>query len=1020
MRFNANSIKLYLYISPLKISLLFTLVFTTFVYSQNFKHYNNYNGLVNNHIKGIQMDSMGYTWIGTENGLVRFDGTLFKNYDLSEILNDKSNENRVVCLLPPQNGWVIGFVQERGVFKACGNAVMPLLNFDLKTLDPNIPASDLRYESHFHENVFKLMLNVKQNDFIKYYENNQLHLFLNGQSKGTLKLPVHNNDKNVGLHNLTHKNRFFYMHKFNSCYEWVEGKWIMRNIIGLDLKNNDQELAYHTFNNLNSDQRFLMVNKKFYRMRYNETSNEWHAELLIENMIDNQELSFIFHEENMHLLYIGTLNNGFYIYFESPSKNTFRLIKTTSTRGFLQFDKDHLLDTKGQFCNIYNGKISDYKYPFVLVSNYIKDHHDQIWINTENLFISKRVRPLKPVKIEYKPKKIKTLLEDNKGRIWLFYNDGILVIDNSIPGGNGKVLKELKDITNVNAYDCELLNEIVLNSADSKVFIINTNDFTFKSFSYDKACSRARSIKKIAKDLYLVITYGNGMFLLGPNKTSALPVDLNGSLKYAHEAIEYKKGKLLISTNNGCVAVSVNDLMKFWNDSKNTPYYTLLGEEMNMPSLECNGGFHSCLQWLSNGMIAASGVDGFTIIDPETIEFYNRTVQILIESVVIDGAQYDGDKLNIQCQSANPYIQINYSVPYYQSRFNILLEYNIDNSPVGFQKLDYKSGNKFDLFGLGSGRHQVLLRLRQGNNNYTYKNISIDIPEYWFKEWQAVIVFLVILVLIVFGFFYLRNNYLASQNKQLMAMVDDRTKKLSENLLEIDSKKRELEKTLLFKNRIMSVISHDVLGPLRFAAKITKDISKKQTKPVDKEMLNSIGQTIDRMLVMSFDILTWAKSQSDNFTPLQVEIYLFEVIERIFTLHEENANLKYQKMVNAVDDELILFSDPNVLSAVLNNLIENAVKHGHTGEIKVSCYSDENVCRIEVENKGPSFEKDLLRAINQRNSNMIFELASKNSKGGHGLRICFELLMMINAHLYIRASNGTNIVGIELNKTKLQ
>ena len=46
---------------------------------ENFRKYTTKQGLASNHITGIIQDTFGYLWVGTQNGLQRFDGLEFEN-----------------------------------------------------------------------------------------------------------------------------------------------------------------------------------------------------------------------------------------------------------------------------------------------------------------------------------------------------------------------------------------------------------------------------------------------------------------------------------------------------------------------------------------------------------------------------------------------------------------------------------------------------------------------------------------------------------------------------------------------------------------------------------------------------------------------------------------------------------------------------------------------------------------------------------------------------------------------------
>ena len=70
----------------LRLLLLFLLSFPSFVKAQQnnqytFRHIDEHNGLLNNSVYSIMQDHLGYMWIGTPNGLQRFDGLRFKNYE---------------------------------------------------------------------------------------------------------------------------------------------------------------------------------------------------------------------------------------------------------------------------------------------------------------------------------------------------------------------------------------------------------------------------------------------------------------------------------------------------------------------------------------------------------------------------------------------------------------------------------------------------------------------------------------------------------------------------------------------------------------------------------------------------------------------------------------------------------------------------------------------------------------------------------------------------------------------------
>ena len=66
--------------------------FNTVLYSQQIIHLDSKEGLINGTINAFERDSLGYMWIGTDQGINRYSGVEFKNYDLDDSNKIKGKE----------------------------------------------------------------------------------------------------------------------------------------------------------------------------------------------------------------------------------------------------------------------------------------------------------------------------------------------------------------------------------------------------------------------------------------------------------------------------------------------------------------------------------------------------------------------------------------------------------------------------------------------------------------------------------------------------------------------------------------------------------------------------------------------------------------------------------------------------------------------------------------------------------------------------------------------------------------
>lgn len=94
-----------------QISLLFTLVFVTAVSAQSeirFEEVYSINSLSHNNVTCIHQDQLGFLWLGTFNGLNKYDGYSFKIYKFSDLENDHASTNRITSIREDQSGrlWI--------------------------------------------------------------------------------------------------------------------------------------------------------------------------------------------------------------------------------------------------------------------------------------------------------------------------------------------------------------------------------------------------------------------------------------------------------------------------------------------------------------------------------------------------------------------------------------------------------------------------------------------------------------------------------------------------------------------------------------------------------------------------------------------------------------------------------------------------------------------------------------------------------------------------------------------------
>lgn len=211
------------------------------------------------------------------------------------------------------------------------------------------------------------------------------------------------------------------------------------------------------------------------------------------------------------------------------------------------------------------------------------------------------------------------------------------------------------------------------------------------------------------------------------------------------------------------------------------------------------------------------------------------------------------------------------------------------------------------------------------------------------------------------------------------------------------TKKSELELQKEKKTMLMS-LSHDIKTPLSaiklYSAALSKGIYPDPEK--QREAAESIGAKADEIERLVSEIMKSGSEDIMHFDVKNVDFYLSEVIARIEVYYRDK--LSGTEFAVGEYTDCLINGDPDRLTEVLQNLIENAIKYGDGRRIALS-FSDEEDCRlITVTNSGCTLPEEELTHIFEsfrRGSNV------GNKEGsGLGLYICRRLMSAMNGDIF--------------------
>lgn len=228
---------------------------------------------------------------------------------------------------------------------------------------------------------------------------------------------------------------------------------------------------------------------------------------------------------------------------------------------------------------------------------------------------------------------------------------------------------------------------------------------------------------------------------------------------------------------------------------------------------------------------------------------------------------------------------------------------------------------------------------------------------------------------------------------------------------QIEQQAENLKQSNALKDRMFSIIGHDLRSPLS-AAKLKMDfimrgiIDPKSDEFVDGTVFELL-KTMDEALNLLQNLLGWAKSESDQIQVIPENLDLKDIVEQTFRLLKLGSEHKKIELVNSIPDATFVHADLNTTKTVLRNLLSNAIKFTPVeGRIKVQGILKDDRIIVEVKDNGQGIPKEDISKILNPNEHFSKLGTEKEPGTGLGLVLCQNFVNKNGGQLKIRSTVG--------------
>lgn len=447
-----------------------------------------------------------------------------------------------------------------------------------------------------------------------------------------------------------------------------------------------------------------------------------------------------------------------------------------------------------------------------------------------------------------------------------------------------------------------------------------------------------------------------------------------------------------VSTNKGISQIDTK------NNTVNNLSVTdgLQGNEFNG-----NAAFKS-----KSGELFFGGINGLNAFYPEDVNSINNKSKVIFDGFKVNDKDYlDINGLKFDNNTEN--IKIKFFTPVYSSNKNISYEYELigSNSSKATTKENYVIYN--DLL---PGKYTFKVRAVDSRGDISDSEtieFSIKYP-FWMSP-IACFIYLVIAIL-----FIINNKY---KLKYLDRLVKSRTKELEEQMIKNEELYNNNIKIEENKNKYLVNLSHELRTPLNVISSTNQlllELSKKDNIKSDKlaYYIDISERNCNRLLNLVNNILDNTKLQSKMYTLNLKEVDIIYLVEETsLTLIDYIKSKSIELIIDPEVEEKVILCDDYEIERCIVNLVSNAAKFTpEGGNITITINDLDDKVMISVLDTGVGIEEKYHKTIFDR----FNQVDNDESKGGSGLglSITSKIVELHKGEIYVesKVGEGSNFV----------